>query len=133
MGISQADIDALMSSDDPQPASAATEVAPAATPIPAPPAPPRAKPNQREVSRILKLSVPVIVVLAEREMTVESILQITVGTIIEFDVPFDAEFPLRVSNQTIGRGQAVKVGENFGLRVTRIDSVSHRIDALGNG
>ena len=133
MGISQADIDALMASDDPQPASAATEVAPAAEPIPAPPAPPRAKPNQREVSRILKLSVPVIVVLAEREMTVESILQITVGTIIEFDVPFDAEFPLRVSNQTIGRGQAVKVGENFGLRITRIDSVSHRIDALGNG
>ena len=122
-----------MSSDDPQPASAATEVAPAAEPMPAPPAPPRAKPNQREVSRILKLSVPVIVVLAEREMTVESILQITVGTIIEFDVPFDAEFPLRVSNQTIGRGQAVKVGENFGLRITRIDSVSHRIDALGNG
>ncbi len=133
MGISQADIDALMSSDDPQPASADTEVARAAEPIPAPPAPPRAKPNQQEVSRILKLSVPVIVVLAEREMTVESILQITVGTIIEFDVPFDAEFPLRVSNQTIGRGQAVKVGENFGLRITRIDSVSHRIDALGNG
>lgn len=120
-----------MASDDPQPESDAVEASPAAEPTSAAPPPPPVRDSKREVSRILKLSVPVIVVLAEREMTVEAILQVTVGTIIEFEVPFDAEFPLRVSNQTIGRGQAVKVGENFGLRVTRIDSVAHRIDALG--
>jgi len=55
----------------------------------------------------------------------------TVGTIVEFEVPFDTELALQVADRTIGRGQAVKVGENFGLRITNIASVPTRIDALG--
>jgi flagellar motor switch/type III secretory pathway protein FliN len=55
----------------------------------------------------------------------------TVGTIVEFEVPFDSELALQVANRTIGRGQAVKVGENFGLRITSIEPVPKRIDALG--
>ena len=71
------------------------------------------------------------VVLAERLMPVESLLAMRSGTIIEFDVPFDAELILCVGNRPIGVGQAVKVGENFGLRVSRIGSVEDRIQALG--
>jgi len=74
--------------------------------------------------------VPVTVTLAEREMTIESILEIAAGTILEFDIPFDSELTLNVANRSIGRGQAVKVGENFGLRVTYIEPVEERIDAM---
>jgi len=87
----------------------------------------------QDVSKILGLNVPVSVILTERKMTVESLLEITVGTIIEFDMSFDAELKMQVVNQTIGRGQAVKIGENFGLRITQIDSVKDRIDAMGGG
>ena len=66
-------------------------------------------------------------------MTVKSVLAISVGTIIEFDVPFDAELVLTVADQPIGTGLAVKVGERFGLRVRSIDNVRERIDALGRG
>jgi len=83
-----------------------------------------------EIERILGLSVPVSVVLAEQPMSIESILSVTVGTIVEFDVPFDAELTLFVANHPVGKGHAVKIGENFGLRLTRIDSVGERIDAL---
>ncbi|MFQ5590816.1 MAG: FliM/FliN family flagellar motor C-terminal domain-containing protein [Phycisphaerae bacterium] len=88
---------------------------------------------EQNLRRILGLALPVTVTLAERNLAVEIILSIRVGTIIEFDVPFDAELILCVSGQPIGRGYAVKVGENFGLRVTSIDSVEHRIEALGGG
>jgi flagellar motor switch/type III secretory pathway protein FliN len=64
-------------------------------------------------------------------MTLESILSVTVGTILEFDVPFDGELTLHVANRSIGKGQAVKVGEKFGLRITRIHPVQARIGALG--
>jgi len=77
--------------------------------------------------------VPVMVVLAEQEMAIKSILEISAGTIVEFSVPFDAELELRVANQTIGRGNAIKIGENFGLRITAIDSVSRRVDAMSGG
>lgn len=84
-----------------------------------------------ELQRILGLSVPITVTLAEREMTVESILEITVGTIIEFNASFDSELILSVANQPIGLGQAIKISEHFGLRVTSVGTVRHRIDALG--
>jgi len=88
---------------------------------------------QQDLSRILGLALPVSVILTQRNMEIEAVLRITVGTIIEFDMSFDAELTLQVSNQIIGHGQAVKVGENFGLRLTQINSVKDRIDAMGNG
>ncbi len=103
---------------------------------PSPPVPPTADrvfSPQQQIPRILGLSVPMIVTLAERELTVESILEITVGTIIEFEVPFDAELTLQVANRPIAQGQAVKVGENFGLRITAIGGVADRINALSGG
>ena len=66
-------------------------------------------------------------------MAVESILAIKAGTIIEFEVVFDSELTLHVANRPIGRGFAVKHGENFGLKVSQIEPVEERIDALGGG
>jgi hypothetical protein len=40
---------------------------------------------------------------------------------------------LRVNNKAIGTGQAVKVGENFGLRITFMGDLKERITALGTG
>ena len=99
--------------------------------LPAPRRP--AEPTARELQRILCLSVPVTVSLAERQMTIGTILGLHVGTIIEFEVPFDAELTLHVANRAIAQGQAVKVGEKFGLRINRIGSVEERIDVLGAG
>lgn len=83
------------------------------------------------IQRILKMPVPVTVRLAERKIAVEALLGMTVGTIIEFDVPFDSDLTLQVGNRTIGHGQAVKVGESFGLRLSRVGTVEERVGALG--
>ena len=87
--------------------------------------------READVSRILGLEVNLSVVLAERLITIESILDITAGTIIEFDVPFDGELKLSVGNRTIATGQTVKVGENFGLRLMDVIDLPHRVGALG--
>lgn len=106
-------------------AASLRSIRPGAVPSPA-------KRRDPELTRILGLDVPVAVVIAEQALPVESILQITVGTILEFDVSFGAELSLVVGDRTIGRGNAVKIGENFGLRITVIDSVEQRIDAMGS-
>jgi hypothetical protein len=36
-----------------------------------------------------------------------------------------------VNNKSIGKGQAVKVGENFGIKITSIGSVKDTIRKLG--
>lgn len=109
----------------PAPALASPRLDP---PRPASPGPTQPSNN---VSRVLKLHVPVIVQLAERNMPLSEILSLTTGAIIEFEKPADTELELMINNKCIGRGQAVKVGENFGLRVTFVGSVKSRIMAMG--
>ena len=86
---------------------------------------------RRDIARILSIAVPVSVTLAQQKMTIDSILGITVGSIIEFEVPSEAELTLCVGSSPVGMGQAVKVGEKFGLRVNRIGNIQQRIEAMG--
>ncbi len=135
MSVSQANIDALFpgapaSVTPPGPDPPVVAEAPSSAPARST-STDQANPCKAGVERILGLPVPVIVLLAERDMTVDLIVEIRVGTIIEFDAPFDSELTLQVANRTIGCGQGVKVGENFGLRISRIGTVRDRIDALG--
>ncbi|MCB9851070.1 MAG: FliM/FliN family flagellar motor switch protein [Phycisphaerales bacterium] len=87
--------------------------------------------DPKELRRILHMRFPIIVTLAERRMPFKEILNLTPGSIIEFERASDADPDLSIGNRTIGRGQAVKVGEFFGLRVAEVFSVEERIRALG--
>lgn len=88
-------------------------------------------PREARVERVLPLTVTVYVTVAERKMPIEDIVAISAGTIVEFGVPFDAELSLRIGDQTVAYGHAIKVGENFGLRITRIASRADLESALG--
>jgi flagellar motor switch protein FliN/FliY len=87
--------------------------------------------SQEELRRILRLEVPVIVRLAERKLTMAEIMRLGPGAIVEFFKSNDEPLELLVNNKVIGVGEAVKVGENFGLRVTQIGDVAHVVRAMG--
>jgi len=84
-----------------------------------------------ELSAVLRLEVPVIVRLGGRQMSVHEVIGLMPGSIIELPKNADDELELLVNNKQIGVGAAVKVGENFGLRITYIGDVRERIAALG--
>lgn len=88
-------------------------------------------PSDPRVARILKLRVPVSVRVAQRRKPLSEILKIVPGTIIEFDRGVEQELDLMIGGRQIGSGIAVKAGERFGLRVTRIAELSRRIESLG--
>jgi flagellar motor switch protein FliN/FliY len=144
MGITQSDIDALLSTAGEPASNAEDQVAETAPPgppaslAPASPGPqapsaPRASdpPARRELDRILNLSLPLAVRLAQQQMPVERVLEINVGVIIEFDRSFEAELDLMIGDCRIGAGHAVKAGENFGLCIDRIGNLDEKIKALG--
>jgi len=83
-----------------------------------------------EIQRILKLKVPVIVRLGHRRMPVDDVLALGPGAIIELPQSPDDPLDLMVNNKLIGNGVAVKIGENFGLRVAEIGDQTERIQAL---
>jgi flagellar motor switch protein FliN/FliY len=87
--------------------------------------------SQSELKRILRIEVPVIVKLAERKLTVAEVMRLGTGAIIEFFKASDEPLELLVNNKPIGVGEAVKVGENFGLKISQIGDVQQIIQSLG--
>lgn len=79
---------------------------------------------------ILNLTVPMIVQIGRRKLPVGEVLALSPGSIIELPKSADEELEFSINNKTIGRGNAVKVGENFGIRITRINSARSRAEAL---
>ena len=92
---------------------------------------PPAASSPTELHRILRLQVPMIVKLAERRLTVTEVLRLGVGAIIEFSKASDEPLELLVNNKAIALGETVKVGENFGLKITQIGDVKQVIRSLG--
>jgi flagellar motor switch protein FliN/FliY len=90
-------------------------------------------PSRRELDRILRLEVPLIVKLADRTLTLQEVMRLGPGAIIEFFKASDEPLELLVNNKTIAIGETVKVGENFGLKITQIGDVHQVIKSLGGG
>jgi flagellar motor switch protein FliN len=67
---------------------------------------------------LLRIKVPVIVTLAEKRQKLSRIIELGPGAIIQFDKSCEEMLDLAVGNQALARGEAVKVGDRFGLRIT---------------
>lgn len=67
---------------------------------------------------LLRIPVPVHVTLATTRQPVGRILDLGPGTILHFGKPCDEPLTLTVGGCEVAVGEAVKVGDKFGLRVT---------------
>jgi len=72
------------------------------------------------IRSLLAVEVPVMVTLARKKQHVNEILELGVGSILKFDKSCDEALDLEVNGRPIARGEAVKVGDKFGLRLTSI-------------
>lgn len=92
---------------------------------------PTQSPAAPDLGRIMRLQVPVIVKLAERKLAMSEVMRLGTGAIIEFFKSNEDPLELLINNKPIGAGEAVKVGENFGLKITQIGDVRTIIRSLG--
>ncbi|MCA9290790.1 MAG: FliM/FliN family flagellar motor switch protein [Phycisphaerales bacterium] len=83
------------------------------------------------LSSLLRLEVPLIVRIADRKMKMGEVLNLAPGAIIEMPRAADEELDILANNKLIGSGRVVKVGENFGIRITAMGDVESRVAALG--
>jgi len=84
-----------------------------------------------DLKTICKLEVPVIVQVGQHRVSMDEILALSPGTILELEKSAEEELTLLINNKPIGRGEAVKVGENFGIRISHIGTTAERVEALG--
>ena len=85
---------------------------------------------ESNLQSLLGIEVPLIVQIADKVATVAEVTSLQPGVIIEFPKQASQDLTILVNNNTVGSGQAVKVGENFGVRIRSIETPSQRIEAL---
>jgi flagellar motor switch/type III secretory pathway protein FliN len=83
-----------------------------------PPASPKALPEYTQ--SLLHVRVPVVVMLARKRQTLGRIVELGPGSIIQFEKSCEEMLELEAGGQPIALGEAVKVGDKFGLRITSI-------------
>lgn len=69
---------------------------------------------------LLKVKIPVAAVLARGKRPIKMILELGVGSVVQFDKSFDSFLDLQVGQMNVGTGEAVKVGDKFGIRIHSI-------------
>ena len=80
---------------------------------------------------LLRIRVPVMVTLAQKKQPISKILEIGPGTILQFQKSCDQLLELEVNGHAVGVGEAVKVGDKFGLRVTGMTLPGEKFKPLG--
>ncbi len=72
------------------------------------------------MARIIKLPVTVNVQLAQKKIELEQLMMISPGALITFNKSCEDLLELYVNNCVYCRGEAVKIGEKFGLKINEI-------------
>jgi flagellar motor switch protein FliN len=73
--------------------------------------------------RLRNLPVSVSVRIAEKRVSVLQLLDVSAGTLITFPKSCDDQLDLYVNNSLYGKGEAVKIGEKFGLKINEVGAV----------
>lgn len=88
--------------------------------------------NQAPINRLRGLPVSLRVQLAEKKLELGQLLSLGPGAIITFEKSCEDLLDLYVGNQLFCRGEAVKIGEKFGLRVLEVNAHETRVSPVLN-
>lgn len=72
------------------------------------------------VRSLMRIRVPVVVTLAQKRQRLSRIMELGPGSIIQFEKSCEEMLELDVGGRRVASGEAVKVGDKFGLRISAI-------------
>ncbi len=79
---------------------------------------------------LLRIRVPVVVTLARKRQALGKIVELGPGSIIQFDKSCEELLELSVGDHPVASGEAVKVGDKFGLRILTMTLPGERFQAV---
>jgi flagellar motor switch protein FliN/FliY len=69
---------------------------------------------------LLEVSLPVAIEFGRTHMTVQEVLELGSGSVIQLDRMVGEPIDIYVSDRKLAEGEVVVIGEHFGVRITRI-------------
>ena len=79
---------------------------------------------------LLDIEVPIIVELGHTEMSIEELLALKPGAIVELDKIASEPVELLIRDHVVARGEVIVVDDNFGIRITQIVDPADRVKNL---
>lgn len=86
--------------------------------------------SRRRMARLLNLPVTVIVQLADKKIELGQLLSLTPGALVTFNKSCEEMLDLYVSNHLYAQGEAVKIGEKFGIKISKIGVSEQRASKI---
>jgi flagellar motor switch protein FliN len=81
---------------------------------------------------LLRIRVPVVVTLAQKRQAFTRITELGPGAIIQFEKSCEETLELDVGGHAVAVGDAVKVGDKFGLRITSMVLPGERFETVAS-
>jgi flagellar motor switch protein FliN/FliY len=79
---------------------------------------------------LLDVNLPISIELGRTSMTIQEILNLGPGSVVELNKLAGEPVDLLVNNKIVAKGEVVVIDENFGLRVTTLISPEERLKSL---
>ena len=79
---------------------------------------------------LLRIPVRVVVKMAQKRQSLGRVVELGPGSVLQFDKSCEEMLELHIGGQPVAMGQAVKVGDRFGLRVTSMVSPGERFEKV---
>jgi flagellar motor switch protein FliN/FliY len=86
--------------------------------------------SSRRLDMLLDVPLEVNVELGRTRMTIQDLLQLGPGSVIELDKVAGDALDILINGRLVARGEAVVVNDKFGIRITDIVSPQERIQRL---
>lgn len=86
--------------------------------------------SARRLDMLLDVPLEVNVELGRTRMTIQDLLQLGPGSVVELDKVAGEALDILVNGRLVARGEAVVVNDKFGIRITDIVSPQERIQRL---
>jgi flagellar motor switch protein FliN/FliY len=84
-----------------------------------------------DLDRVLDVRVELTVELGKRKVRIAEVLDLGPGSVIEFPKAAEDPLDILVNDQLIARGEAVVIGERYGVRITEVVSPNQRLQTSG--
>jgi len=88
--------------------------------------------DSRPIDMLLDVSLPISIELGRTSMSINEILALGPGSVVELNKLAGEPVEVKVNNKTVALGEVVVVDENFGVRVTQLMSPEDRLKTLKN-
>lgn len=85
----------------------------------------------RDLNFLFDVPLQVSVEVGRARILLKDLLQMGEGYVVELDKLAGEPLDLYVNSRLIARGEAVKVGDKFGIKLTEVVSQTDRIENLG--